>query len=156
MYYPYTFESVIGNASGIIDGDNSSFTVQNFIEAYPQFSGLVPETMLDTFVAMANVQVKERRWHQSWFLAMCLFVAHFSILYLQSLGSANATASQVVQSGRPQGLPSSKSVGDVSVSYDFSTANKGIERWGGWQLTVYGQQFAQMAKLLGKSGMYVH
>jgi hypothetical protein len=51
----------------------------------------------------------------------------------------------------------SKSVGDVSVSYDTSAINGSLPGWGMWLTTTYGAQLAQLAAYLpsARAGMYV-
>jgi hypothetical protein len=53
---------------------------------------------------------------------------------------------QIAAQGLAGGIQTSKSVGDVSVSYQVLTA---LEDWGAWNLTSYGQLLATMARVVG-------
>ncbi len=57
-----------------------------------------------------------------------------------------ATPAQIAAQGVAQGILTSKSVGDVSASYSVL---QGLEGWGAFNLTKYGQQLATMAKTVG-------
>lgn len=149
--------SLIATASNIkIAGGNPSFTAQDFYDFYPQFSGLIPDPVLAQFIGMANVTVLETRWHENWSFGMCLFIAHFCTMYLQTTsGASSPTAQQVISEAQTRGLQTSKSVGDVSVSYDFNVLVNGIEGWAQFKQTSYGFQFASLARMLGKAPVYV-
>jgi len=149
--------SWIANASNVkIDTNETSYTSAIFLSDFPQFTDLIPNPMLILFIAMANATVLEVRWHDNWRYGMGLFIAHFATLYLQALGAgAGSTAAQVITNAQSKGLVSNESVGDVSVSYDFSMLAASGTAWAKFDLTIFGQQFAQFAQLLGKAGMYV-
>lgn len=60
---------------------------------------------------------------------------------------ANApNGAQIAAQGLAGGIQTSKSVGDVSVSYQVLTA---LEDWGSWNLTLYGQELTTMARVVG-------
>ncbi|HBS58611.1 MAG TPA: DUF4054 domain-containing protein [Firmicutes bacterium] len=163
--------SLIAAASNIRSGDNPPYELADFYALYPAFGPretpaedpegepivtyLVDPAIVGMYIGMADAIVKEARWRRQWKFAMGLFIAHFLTLYLQSLADANSTAAQVVAAGQTRGLVSSKSVGDVSVSYDFSTIAQGLDGWAAWNLTTYGMQYATLARMTGKGGMYV-
>lgn len=86
---------------------------------------------------------------------MGLFIAHFCTLYLQTAAEPGSAAAEILAAGELRGLQASKSVGGVSISYDYNTALSGLDQWGGWTTTAYGAQFAALAKLYGKGGMQV-
>ena len=167
----HDYSSLIAQASNIFPGgDNPPFDwTTDFLSVYPQYGSIivtnpdgsttttdkVPPYVREMFLAMANSTVLEKRWKDSWKYGMCLFLAHHCHLYMQTSAPVDALIGKVMSLGKPQGLASSKSVGDVSVSYDFGTISEALARWGTWNLTTYGQQFANYARLLGKGGMYV-
>lgn len=132
-------------------------TISNsdFLAFYPQFSGNIDSSILTEFVNLANATVTPQRWQNAWKIGICLFIAHFCTLYLQSLGGTSPTATQVVSAGQARGLLSSKSVGDVSAGYDYSAIASDLNGWAMWKATIYGQQFATMAKSLVKAGTYI-
>lgn len=153
---------IIGNASNIKQGDNPPFDLKSFYEVYPQFgpnkegNSIIPQIVTQMYLDLANKCVKEARWHSYWKLGMCLFMAHFCTLYLQGVADPNSGAAGVLEAGKAKGLDTSISVGDVSVSTDYSIIANDIDGWAGWKLTSYGQQLATIGKLLGKGGMYVY
>lgn len=58
----------------------------------------------------------------------------------------NMTAAQIAAQALATGILTSKSVGDVSAGF---TPLASLESWGAWNLTLYGQQLATMAKIIG-------
>lgn len=64
---------------------------------------------------------------------------------------STGTAS-IAARGIAGGIQTSKSVGDVSVSYQALTS---LEDWGAWNLTSYGQILATMAKVIGNRPMLI-
>lgn len=151
-----SIQNLIGLASNIVDGQNPSFTSADFLALMPSFDGNIPDEVLEHYVAMAHSIVKEARWHALWKEGMRLCIAHFLTLYLMSTAPDDADAVSVINAGGTNGVATSKSVGQVSVSYDVNIANGDLNGWAAWKLTTYGAQFATMARLLGKAGMYVH
>lgn len=59
---------------------------------------------------------------------------------------------QIAAQGLAGGIQTSKSVGDVSVSYQTLVA---LEDWGQWNLTIYGQELATMARVMGSGPMVI-
>lgn len=146
---------VVRTAANIRDGDNPPYTVERFLEVMPGFTEeIIPVAVLKMYVDMAQAVVKEARWHQLWPEAMRLFIAHFAALYAagQPLGD---DPQSVIAAAANRGMASSKSVGAVSVSYDLSTVAQDLEGWGTWKETTYGSQFATLARMIAKGGMYV-
>lgn len=134
---------------------NESYTKSDFINFFPQFTNKVPDPVLDAYIGMAIECIPFSRWQTQWSFGVSLFVAHFITLYLMTNDDATCPASQVIAKSRAaMGIASSKSVGDVSISYDHSYLNS-VNDWGTWSLTTYGQQYITLAKLMGKGGMYV-
>ena len=151
---------MIAAAANLCIGDNPAYTVDDFIAFYPQFgpSGSpevwpVPEVVLQAFVTLASASVQQVRWLDSWSIGMALFIAHFATLYLQSFVPAGSTAKLIVSAGLSKGVQVSKSVGDVSVSYQSIVSD--LNGWAAWNLTAFGQQFATMGRLVGMGGSYV-
>lgn len=147
--------SLLQIAGNIPQGSNPAYTASDFYTFYPQFNGLIPTAVLNSFIAIANATVAESRWHESWTFGMALYIAHLSTMYLQTSVSGTPTAETVAASGKVQGLESSVSVGEVSVSQDYSTLYGDLKGWGDLKQTAFGQQFIRQARLLGKAGMYV-
>jgi len=152
---------IVSTASNVLSGTNPSFALNDFIAMYPQYGPnsdgdyLVPILILQMYIDLANACVKQIRYRSYWALCMGFFIAHFATLYLQGIASPGSTAAQVIDAGRAQGLTTSESVDGVSVSTDYSIIASSLGSWAAWNLTSYGQQFATMARMVGKGGMMV-
>ncbi len=141
------------DGSNIQQGTNPSYAVSDFLAFYPQFASSPNQSIIQTFISMANASLQQTRWQTGWQFAMSLYVAHFCTLYLQTLTYA-PTAVAVFEAGKAQGVITSESAGDVSYSSDANIAS--VPGWAAWNLTVYGQQLATIGKLMGKGGMFVY
>lgn len=154
--------SILDDASNIRTGDNPAYILSDFDAMYPQFgtpnsdSPVVPTAVLNSFIALAHASIKEARWHDMWVIAMGYFVAHFASLWLQGFADVNSGANAILAAGQARGLVVSESVGDVSVSTDYSAIAQDLDGWAAWKLTIYGQQLATFGKLVGKGGCYVY
>ena len=152
---------IVSTAANAAIGDNPAYVVADFQAFYPQFGatafplgiGNTPNVVLQTFVNLANACISQARWQDTWLLGMHLYVAHFATLYLQASTPSGASAKQVVASGVAKGINVSKSVGDVSASYQSIAS--GWESWGQFSLTLYGQQLIGLANIVGMGGMYI-
>ncbi len=169
MYASLT--SIASSAANIKKGENPPYTLDDFFVSYPAFGPrckedeetgdamqvdfLVPPEVMAMYLDLAHACVRQARWKNSWRIAMGWFIAHFLTLYLQSMTKADASAKQVIAAGTARGLQTSKSVGDLSISYDYSAVTQDIDGWAQWKLTPYGQQLASMGRLVGKGGMYI-
>lgn len=148
-------------ASNVINGTNPSYALSDFIAVYPQFGPdiagdyHVPEIILQTYIDLADTCVKQSRYRSYWKICMGFLVAHFANLFLQGTTDAGSSAARVLEAGRAQGLTTSESVDGVSVSTDYSTIAASLSGWAAWNLTIYGQQFATIAKMVGKGGMMI-
>lgn len=142
-------------ASNIRDGDNPAYSVADFRTAMPGFSSdIIGDEILEGYIAMAHKTVKEARWHSLWREGMRLYIAHFATLYLNAPGEG-ASRTELVKAGQTPGVVTSKTVGSVSVGYDVSQVTSDLAGWAAWKQTTYGTQYATLAKVLGKGGMYV-
>mgnify|MGYP001476117223 CR=1 FL=1 len=152
---------IIDDAGNIKNGTNPPYTLEDFYLIYPQFgaatdlSYIVPQIIAQMYLDMADACVKEIRWHNLWKVGMALFIAHFCTLYVRSIADPDSGATGILKAGQLVGLETSVSVGDVSVSTDYSLLVANINGWVQWKSTTFGIQFAGMGKLLGKGGMYI-
>lgn len=159
--YVFNDASLISKSANInFDKDNSSnpeYTLESFFAVYPQFKGLteLPDAIIEMYIGLANACVSYKIWKKQWQIGMALFIAHFCTVHLMSYVPEGATAREVLASGQMKGLLGSKSVGDVSVSYDFSLATQNVSDWGQFNLTMFGNQFVALAKLLTQGSMYI-
>ena len=155
MYGEVNSSQIIANASNIRTGENPSYTVGDFLAVYPQFVGLIDESILQMYIDFATACIKKARYHSSWKICMGFFVAHFASMYMQGTADAGSSASQVLAAAQAKGLNTSETVGDVSVSIDYSSIGEDLNGWAQWKLTIYGQQLASIAKMMGRAGMAV-
>ena len=156
MYADVDVFGIIAAASNIRTGDNPEYTVDDFLAAYPQFcGGTVPEVMLKAWVNMAQSSIHKARYHDAWEICMGLYIAHWLTLYLQTAAKADDAVQKKITAGLAKGLQSSKSAGDISVSYDFGSINEDFAGWGTYKLTAYGQQFVTLARMYAVGGMVV-
>jgi hypothetical protein len=152
---------IVAAASNLRRGDNPEYTTADFLTLYPQFgesdagTRIIPESVLDLYLEFAHACLQEGRWRSAWKMGMGLFAAHWCTLYLQAAVDPSSGAAGVVAQGQTKGLVASKSVGDVSISYDFSAATQDLSGWAGWTQTTFGAQLATLAKIIGKGGMYI-
>lgn len=153
------FEGLKTVASGVAHQSEGTYTSAKFLTDFPQFkttggASLVPDTMLSTFVGMANQAVFPDAWGASYEYAAGLFVAHHAALYLKSY-SANGSATPAGAIGENIGVVKSATMGDTSVTYDNSAVTAGTEKWGTWNATQYGAQLVTMARGLGITGSFI-
>lgn len=158
------FYGVRAQAANIGQGQGN-YTAEMFQEDFPQFftAGteeapsvcLVPQTMLDEIIAMANACVQPDKWLSSWRYAAGLYVAHYATLYLRTYAESSPSAAQAAASGALVGVVKSATLGDSSVTYDTSAITQGTADWGDLNATTYGQMLANRAKLIGAGGSYV-
>lgn len=113
---------------------------------------LVPLPVINAYIALANASLMQARWCDTWQLAVGWYVAHFLTLWLESDGDLYSMPGQAAAAGLQRGIQVSKSVGDVSVSYQ---AIEGLADFGAWSLTSYGSQLATFAKAIGSGPIYV-
>lgn len=154
-------EQITAVASNVFSGTNPSYAMSDFVAMYPQYGPdaddnyLIPTVILQMYIDLAHACVKQVRYKSYWALCMGFFIAHFVTLWLQGTASPGSLAGQVLEAGKAQGLVTSESVGDVSVSTDYSTLAASLSSWAAFNLTVYGQQFATIGKMVGMGGMMV-
>lgn len=150
--------SIIHRAANIHGSlHNPEYTVGDFRGTYAQFTpDIVSDDQVTEYITLCNSMISYELYGDAWKRAMSLAIAHFITMDLMTQDtSATPTISGIVATAKGAiGMLTSKSVGDVSASYDTSYLET-LNSWGTWNLTIYGQQFASLAKLMGKAGMYV-
>lgn len=144
-------------SNGITNGgDNPPFTLADFKEVYPQFSGdAVPNIVLEMYLELAHNAVKQSRYHSYWKMAMGLFIAHFTTLWVMGNADPGSGAAGIIKAGEQKGLVTGKSVDGVSVSKDYNTITSGLDGWAAWTMTTYGTQLASLARLTTKAGVQI-
>ena len=145
---------IVSQASNIKKEEHPEYTKETFLLLYPQFRGVLPDAALDMYVDLGLSCVNYQRFNRMWKAAIGLFIAHFCTLYLQSMQPEGTDASQVLASASSAGMVTSESADGVSYSRDGSALND-LNGWAAFKMTTFGVQFATMAKLVGRGGMYV-
>lgn len=145
---------IVSQASNIKKEEHPEYTKETFLLLYPQFRGVLPDAALDMYVDLGLSCVNYKRFNRTWKAAIGLFIAHFCTLYLQSMQPEGTDASQVLASASSAGMVTSESADGVSYSRDGSALND-LNGWAAFKMTTFGVQFATMAKLVGRGGMYV-
>lgn len=154
---------VIATASNIRIGNNPAYTVNDFLAQYPQFAVkqsdgitlVIPDIVTQAYVNLAHASISYNRYHDLWYVCMGLFIAHWLTLYLQTATSPEDNLKKIISNGLAKGLQTSKSAGDLSVSYDFSIVVGDFNGWGTYKQTAFGQQFITLAKTVSIGGMVV-
>lgn len=142
-------------AANIKRPNNSIYTDMDFLDMYPQFANILPEPAIEMFLELANACVSEERFGKSWKYACGLFVAHLATLYVQNKAEAGTPEADIIAAAQNVGAVTSESADGVSYSMDTSIITSDLSGWGAWKLTAYGVQFASLARVFGKGGMYV-
>lgn len=145
---------IVSQASNIKKEEHPEYTKETFLLLYPQFRGVLPDAALDMYLDLGLSCVNYKRFNKMWKAAIGLFIAHFCTLYLQSMQPEGTDASQVLASASSAGMVTSESADGVSYSRDGSALND-LNGWAAFKMTTFGVQFATMAKLVGRGGMYV-
>ena len=145
---------IVSQASNIKKEEHPEYTKETFLLLYPQFRGVLPDAALDMYMDLGLSCVNYKRFNRMWKAAIGLFIAHFCTLYLQSMQPEGTDASQVLASASSAGMVTSESADGVSYSRDGSALND-LNGWAAFKMTTFGVQFATMAKLVGRGGMYV-
>lgn len=76
-------------------------------------------------------------------MGVSLYVAHELTLASQNQKAAKVGGSPGLQGG----VPSSKTVGSVTIQFDPNTSTEKDGGW--WNLTTYGKQFLRLARIFG-------
>lgn len=159
----YMMMEVFRGASNVILTDNPEFTRDDFNEIFPVFKlqdgteikqDEIPIEVFNLFYNMANKSLKYDRFKSVWKYCMCLYIAHYMILYLMTQ-NGDPGAQSALAGSLPRGVASSKSVDGLSISYDFMGAAEDLSGYGTWKYTIYGQQLATITKIYGHGGMWV-
>ena len=118
--------------------------VAQFRLDFPEFAddAVYTDSMIGFWDGIAQKMVDVTRWGDLYSQGIALFVAHNIALQARNVAGSGSGGSGFVT-----GAVSQKSVGDVSVSYDNNIAK--LDNAGQWALTIYGQQYLQLARMIG-------
>ncbi len=115
---------------------------------FPQFADTVkfPAETVTYWLSIGVQMVNPARWGGLFDHGVALFTAHNLTLFGPVVLGQMAT-------GGIKGVATGKTVGKVSVTYDASIGlNEGA---GHWNLSLFGLQFWQLARMAGAGGMQV-
>jgi hypothetical protein len=132
-------------AKATASATNIPFTIWNATK--------VPVPAINAYIYLATSSLVQARWQEMWTMAIALYVAHFATLYAKSAANPGATTSQIAAQGLAFGIVASKSVHDVSISY---SPVQGLEDWGAFNLTSFGQQLATFARVIGSGPCLIY
>lgn len=122
-----------------------TFDVGKFRTSFPEFNdkSAYPDTQIAFWVTLGSKLILPCVWTTCWTEGMSLYIAHEITLAAQNakLGAAGGMP------GTTGGVPSSKSVGSVSVGYDSQATSE--KDAGYWNLTNYGKQFIRLVRIFG-------
>lgn len=160
------FMEAFRGVSNVILTDNPQFTQDDFKSIFPIFpigvenpdenGNYIPEEVFTLFMLMANKAIKYDRYKSSWKYLMCLYIAHMMTLYMQTLTNPeDVSVANALKGALPTGIATSKSVDGLSISYDL-LGTTGMDDYGTWALTKYGQQLITMTRIFGHGGMWVN
>jgi hypothetical protein len=141
---PYVGSQTQGGTGGGATVNITAITAPNIV--------CIPPAVLQMYINLASACLQSARWCEMWPVAMALFVAHFTTLYLRSEGNVGSTAGQIAASGLTRGIMVTKSAGNVAATIEIP---RGLDEWAAYTSTEYGVQLATFAKGIGALGMYI-
>jgi hypothetical protein len=131
---------------------NPYVTVGQFRTDFPAFGDTVkfPDAQIQRFLDVSGCMINACRWGCLSTMGMELITAHFLTMQSYFLYRSQGMP---FPAGMAMGIPTSKSVSKVSVGSDIASFM--MEGWGPWNYTIYGQQYAYWAMLVGTGGYEV-
>ncbi len=112
---------------------------------FPEFASTTayPDAQVTFWATLAEKQVVQSIWCNTYSYGVQLYVAHELVLARQSFLAAQ-TGGVPGQSG---GIANNKTVGSVSVGYDSTVQSEKDAGW--WNMTNYGKQFYRLVQIFG-------
>lgn len=128
--------------------------VAGFRTAYPAFTAeLHPDARVAFHLRVAGLRLPPERWGDMLDDGTGLFVAHYLTLEARAAQATDGTGGMDAAAGVL--ASESKTVGPVSKSKAYTNAATAKPGEGHWNATIYGQQFRDMANLVGMGGIQV-
>jgi len=129
-----------------------ALTPQQFRADFPEFVSTqsFPNSMVQFYIALSNQMLNVDRFLDSFVYAQELFVAHTCTIEARALKEASGGG---IPGTMVAGIPTSKSVDKVSVSYDVSSIMDAAA--GHWNMSVYGIRLWQLMGLFGAGPVVV-
>lgn len=119
-----------------------------FRQQFPEFSDITayPGELIDLHLAVGALSLDAGVWGDFHDRGLGLFTAHNLVIGARNTATADAGGTP----GAVSGPLTSKSVDKVSASYDTGATT--YEGAGFWNMTSYGVQLYQLARLIGAGG----
>ena len=142
-----------------INRRNPEFTKAAFFVYMPAMEQFVNttqgEAVFNEYKTIANGRCFKSVWGDEWNEAMSLLIAHFLTLWARRASATNSSMSKTVMGiaamGRPQGVETSISAGELSKSFDFSLTTLPTDKENAfYNKTEFGQDY--YARLMQKRG----
>jgi len=132
--------------------EDDILTVAEFRTVFPAFSNeaVFSDATCAYWIYQATTMpvIDADRWGQFYNMGICLWVAH-----VLTLGNASRNAMSSGGGGLGAGVPASKSVNGVSISYDTTLGQEANAGWYG--LTTYGNMFLHYLRMAGAGPIQV-
>lgn len=129
---------------------NPVFTKEMFAVYMPAMTTFVDsaqgEAVFAEYVKIASGRCFKSMWGDEWTEGMSLLIAHFLSLWADRAAMADKslgkTISGIAMMGRPQGVMTSISAGELSKSFDFSLTTLPTEKENAfYNKTLFGQDY---------------
>lgn len=126
------------------------FNTSTFRQHFPEFGdeSKYPTPELEFEASIAEKLLNQCRWGNLYEQGIELYVAHAA-----AIDAKNKRAAAVGAIPGANGVQQSKAVGSVSTSYDTQVASE--QGAGYYNLTVYGQKFWRLMRLIGAGGLQI-
>lgn len=123
-----------------------------FRQIFPEFAdtSAYSDAQVNFYLTQGRLMLRSDRWGDLLDQGLQYFTAHQLVLARQRAKTALSGATP----GETEGAVSSKSVDSVSVSFD--TQSVVLNEGGHWNLTTYGVQFLQLARMVGAGPVQVN
>lgn len=125
-----------------------TLTADQFRIDFPELSDATayPDSLINRYLLLAPSFIDESRWVDLAVLGAELVAAHFIVV-----AKRRQVAAVVGIPGEVKGPMTSKSVADVSASFD--TASIMAEGGGMWNQTSYGLEYQRLLRIFGMGGI---
>ena len=130
----------------------SILTSQQFRADFSEFSSttIYPNAMVNFYINLSAGMLNVNRFLDQYIYAQELFTAHCITIEAKSLKEASTNGIPGTMSA---GIPSSKTVDKVAITYDIATIMD--PNAGHWNMSTYGIRLWQMMRIFGAGPIYV-
>lgn len=159
-YTNYTTPPTIIKPS--VNRKNPVYTSDLFFIYQPAMQAFVETTqgtaIFNEYVKIANSRCFSSVWGDEWNEAMSLLIAHFLALWAERAAMQNSSMSKTIAGiagmGKPRGVQTSISAGELSKSYDFSLTTLPTDKENAfYNRTIFGQDY--YARLMQKRSVSI-